>query len=213
MLDLKILETNWMDISMQWSGSHDVAKNAFDNLCSRYSHSSRHYHTLEHVENMLKLAQQYQGKLHSKESVYFATWFHDAVQCLRLDNETASALLATKILKALKAPGKIVDQVNHLILATKKHATNNKKTEKHDTSLFIDLDLAILGADQATYSRYMKNCRKEYRIPQWLYVKGRSKFLKSFLNRPYIFQTPQFREKFELSAKNNLTAELENYGD
>jgi predicted metal-dependent HD superfamily phosphohydrolase len=51
--------------------------------------------------------------------------------------------------------------------------------------------------------------RKEYAIyPDLLYRPGRIKVLKYFLEKPRIYHTPYFWEKYEEQARANMEAEL-----
>lgn len=212
-IDKNKLKENWMLNSMQWGGNSEVAELAFNDLCERYEHKNRHYHTLQHVSTMLNLTVQYQDviqsqfKSQSRDAIYFATWFHDAIQSTGKDNEKQSSLLAEKVLTKLNLPEEIIQQVKQLILATENHSIKSD----NDSNFFIDLDLAILASDEDTYLSYMNNCRKEYSVPGWLYKKGRTKFLRSMLDVKHIFQTSLFREQFEKRAVRNINQELASY--
>jgi predicted metal-dependent HD superfamily phosphohydrolase len=59
-------------------------------LAAAYDAPERHYHTLQHIENLLDRVEAY--PLHDPVVVGLAIWFHDAVySALRHDNETKSA--------------------------------------------------------------------------------------------------------------------------
>lgn len=80
----------------------------------------------------------------------------------------------------------------------------------NDTNLFIDADMAIVGAPAKDYINYSEQIRKEYSIfPDFMYKPGRKKVLQHFMDMDYIFKTLHFREKFEEHALKNLLAELE----
>ena len=206
-MDLVKLKSDWMKVSCQWGGSNDTAQSGFVDLCECYQNKTRFYHTLEHVVNMLTLAEQYRDMIKSPEAIYFATWFHDAIQSIGKDNEKESALYAAKVLEGLNVPQEIINKVRKMIFATKDHSEQNDE----DVKLFIDLDLAILASDNKTYVKYQDNCRKEYLIPNWMYKKGRVKFIKSMLKSKSIFQTVIFQNQYEQPAIKNIQQELSRY--
>jgi predicted metal-dependent HD superfamily phosphohydrolase len=90
-------------------------------------------------------------------------------------------------------------------LATKSHSI----AEDNDTNYFTDADLAILGADDKTYTEFAKAIRKEYAVyPDTIYNHGRKKVLTHFLQMPEIYKTKYFRDKYETRARVNLSTEL-----
>ncbi|MBW8722769.1 MAG: hypothetical protein JF626_13170, partial [Polaromonas sp.] len=59
------------------------------------------------------------------------------------------------------------------------------------------------------YRQFERDVRSEYRWVRWpRYVKGRSAVLQSFLDRPRIYSTPWFFERYEARARSNLQAAL-----
>jgi predicted metal-dependent HD superfamily phosphohydrolase len=60
------------------------------------------------------------------------------------------------------------------------------------------------------YEEYRRDIRREY---SWLsdgeYRQGRAEVLRRFLDRTRLFQTDELRERLEVRARGNLTAELE----
>jgi predicted metal-dependent HD superfamily phosphohydrolase len=72
-----------------------------------------------------------------------------------------------------------------------------------------DIDLAILGQRESVYRQFERDVRSEYRWVRWpRYVAGRSAVLQSFLDRPSIYTTPWFKERYENAARLNLTAAI-----
>jgi predicted metal-dependent HD superfamily phosphohydrolase len=67
-----------------------------------------------------------------------------------------------------------------------------------------------LGQPWGEYTQYAKNVRKEYAIyPDLLYNPGRRKVLNHFLSMERIFKTSHFFEKFEATARLNMSKEME----
>ena len=89
----------------------------FDRLVAAYAEPHRHYHTLDHVAEVLRVA----GRLpcRSPGAVALAVWFHDAVYDPRAgDNEERSADLATRELTALGVDAATIEAVATLVRAT-----------------------------------------------------------------------------------------------
>jgi predicted metal-dependent HD superfamily phosphohydrolase len=204
MSDIAKLKSEWIEILCQWGDSQKEAIKAFNMLCRCYQSSNRHYHTLAHIRHILWLARKYRSQFDCWNSIYFATWFHDAVQSIGLDNEYESAQLAKDELSKFRVPHNIITKITEMILATKSH----ERSFDNDTNLFLDFDLVILASKEPAYEEYSNNCRKEYLIPNWLYRKGRTLFLCEKLSQKHIFHTPLMREKFEHQAIRNLEQEL-----
>ncbi|GIW26587.1 hypothetical protein [Meiothermus sp.] len=169
-----------------------------DDLLTRYAEPQRFYHNLAHLEALLQL-------LPAKPHLEFAVWFHDAVyDPTRSDNETQSALLAEQNLKHLGVAPLLIQAVVHIILATQNH-----QTEDPETALFLDADLAILGADAKIYRAYAQAIRQEYAwVPEALFRERRALVLQKFLSRKRIYQTEAFAH-LEAPARQNLRHELE----
>lgn len=203
-MNLSTRYLQWLQISMQWNASEDHAKTVFDDLVRRYCANTRFYHSLSHIEMMLKLAEQYQSEVTQWDAIYFAIWFHDAIQGMLVDGEKESALLCKQSLQQLNAPKAMVNATYEMILATKQH----KPTHKADLGIFLDLDLAILGADWNQYQEYTKQTRKEYSVPNWMFNRGRKQFLQSKLAQPTLFNSLIFREKYESRARSNMLLEM-----
>lgn len=142
MCDKLALEKEWLDISCRWGGNPVLAANWMDDLCSRYEQEGRHYHTLNHIVQVLTQANVCREKLNSWESVFFATWFHDAIQQVGRDNEGESAALARRALMELLVPEDIIACTEALIMATKHHDGVNAND---DAAYFIDCDLSMLA--------------------------------------------------------------------
>jgi hypothetical protein len=69
----------------------------------------------------------------------------------------------------------------------------------------LDIDLSILGADEATFDEYDRATRREYDfVPEERYREGRMAVLTSFLRREHLFHTAIFRPLLEARARANL---------
>jgi len=78
-----------------------------------------------------------------------------------------------------------------------------------DPKLFADIDLSILGQAAAAFDEYERQVRVEYSwVPEPAFCAGRSAILRSFLERPSIYGTDFFREKYEAAARRNLSRSI-----
>lgn len=171
-----------------------------------YATDERHYHTLQHLEDVHASMAEVSPQLDGPDAVLLAIVYHDMIyQATRSDNEERSAELMCARMLQVGLPSELVERAARHILATKDHAPNPDA----DTDLFTDADLSILGASLDRYAAYAKQVRQEFRIyPDLLYRPGRRKVVKHFLDMPQIFKTAYFRERFEEQARINLNAEL-----
>ncbi|MBZ9710242.1 hypothetical protein LB543_26405 [Mesorhizobium sp. ESP7-2] len=181
-------------------------------LSALYAAEERHYHGLAHIEAMLALARDYQGELDDPEAVEAAIWFHDAIYDSRAkDNEAQSAALAEQKL-AGRTDAARLERISTMILATATHQLPpfDDAAATRDASLFLDMDLSILGADPVAFDAYERAVRREYDwVEEPIWRAGRGAVLKSFLARPHIFLTQEFRQRFEPKARLNMARSLE----
>jgi predicted metal-dependent HD superfamily phosphohydrolase len=171
-----------------------------------YTNKKRHYHTLQHLDNLLAHLTEVKDDIQNWETILFTLYYHDIVyNSLKSNNEEKSAELAEKRMRQISVSPDKIKLCKEQILATKSHI----KSTDSDTNYFTDIDLSVLGQPWETYSDYYKNVRKEYSIyPDFLYNPGRKKVLNHFLTMDRIYKTEFFHSKFEIQAKQNLINEL-----
>ncbi len=170
-------------------------------LIRRHREPHRHYHTLEHIESMLRQAEAHDPV----PALLLAIWYHDAVYDPRSGtNEADSADLFRKHFRDHISP-ELHIEVRDLILAT-----DHRTTPSHDPTvhLLLDLDLSILAAPPEAYDRYAQQIRQEYiHVEEDIYRSGRKHVLQSFLDRKPLYRTEAYRQK-ESTARANLEREL-----
>ena len=174
----------------------------YQKLVSSYSEKHRFYHTAAHIEDCLRHFDSNIERLEFPESVEIAIWFHDAVyRPFSKTNELDSANWAVEFLTSVNLAEEIKTRVYRLILATR----HNGKVNTKDESVLVDLDLAVLGSDPDTYTRFEDNIRKEYKyVPGFVFRKKRANLLSAFLNREAIYSNENFRDLYETNARKNL---------
>jgi predicted metal-dependent HD superfamily phosphohydrolase len=177
-------------------------------LAAAYNSPMRHYHNLQHIENLLDRVEAY--PLHDPVVVELAVWFHDAVyDPLRADNEAQSAEWALAFLQETSLEPARRARVADLIRRTHDH-TQPQPSHDADLLLFLDADLSILGASEAAYWEYARQIRREYQaVPEPAYRAGRSQVLARLLAAPVLFRTLALREELDAPARRNLQAEID----
>ena len=185
-------------------------------LVAAYGEGRRAYHTLGHVVEVLRhlawakerLGSLQRAALDDEASVVVAVWFHDAVYDARAkDNEARSAALAREALA--EVPVADPARVTELILATARHGTIEPGADR-DLAVFLDCDMAILGARAADYDAYERGVAYEYAeaYPPAAFRAGRAAFLEGLAARPRLFATAIFHDAYDATARANLRRAL-----
>ncbi len=203
------MQFSWVKLLERFGVTPVDAYPSFDMLVAAYSGPDRHYHNLEHLAEMLRVAGRLAAHTEDPVAVQLAIWFHDVVYDPRAkDSEARSADLAIETLFPLGVPATTIEKVARLVRATAHLLATDPPADK-DTAVLLDADLAILGASEERYRRYALDIRREYAfVPQSDYRMGRAMVLKRFLDRPRIFLHDVMVEEGEEGARANLTAEL-----
>jgi predicted metal-dependent HD superfamily phosphohydrolase len=205
--DQNWLRTKWQALTE--SIAHDMAASeaALALLIRHHSEQHRAYHNLSHVMAMLRHAHANRAHIRSVATVEFAIWFHDAIYDTHAkDNEERSAAFARDAMQKMGVDGDLIAAVESCILATHKHELIPGVP---DLPLFLDLDLAILGAPDAVYRQYSDAIRAEYNwVPTPAYRLGRNQVLNRFAHRATLFFTPAMAARFEAQARRNLEQEI-----
>lgn len=200
------LKEIFSNLLINYTTNSSLINELWDEVEKNYSEKKRHYHTLQHLENLLITLTEVKSEIQNWESILFTLFYHDIIYtALKSDNEENSALLAEKRMQQLSVSNDIIERCKNQILATKSHS----KSTDSDTNYFTDADLSVLGQPWEIYSLYYKNVRKEYAIyPDFIYNTGRKKVIQHFLSMNSIYKTDYFYNQFEKVAKENLMKEL-----
>ena len=175
-------------------------------LIGRYSEPHRAYHTLRHLAECFAALDQTTHLAERSAEVELALWFHDAIYDTRAsDCEEQSARWAEQALTASGADAAIAQRVTDLILLTK----HSGIPVGVDARLLIDIDLSILAATAERFAEYELQVRQEYDwVPEAAFRQARKRILASFRERPCVYGTPWFAERFEARARENLARSL-----
>lgn len=210
MTNINLLKSSWCKLLTQFAVDEREASKIFSTLVEAYSVRERHYHNLNHIQHLLDLIEEASGISDRPLVLQFSAWFHDYIyEPQAKDNELKSAIFAEQTLKTLNLPLDLIQSVTQIILSTQKH---QPLSDSIDNLIFLDIDLAILGASVTKYQQYAQAIRREY---AWLsdrqYQQGRQKILTKFLTRKRIYYTDYFYQQFELAARANISAEVNTY--
>lgn len=201
-----MLKQIFQNLVSKYSTNTELNDKLWLEIEENYTHKKRHYHSLTHLESLLKQLSEIKSQIEDWDTILFSLYYHDIIYNVKSQkNEENSAELAKKRLTEIDYPKNKIQKCFNQIIATKHHQIN----ANNDTNLFTDADLSILGAAWATYENYINAIRKEYSIySDLLYKPGRRKVLVHFLEMQHIFKTDYFYSKFEAQTIKNIQQEL-----
>lgn len=175
-----------------------------------YATPPRAYHNIGHVKALLH---HYRDVVagpgwEQPREVALAVLYHDAIYVAgRSDNELRSAQLAVEAINRW-LPGEGIDtaRVAGLIQLTARHGQLSVDALDADAALFLDSDMAILGAPDAVFDAYDRGIAEEYAgsVPGFLFRINRRRFLKGVLAQPRIFFSAFFHDRYDAAARANL---------
>ncbi|MGC3993458.1 MAG: metal-dependent phosphohydrolase [Propionicimonas sp.] len=172
-------------------------------LLRRWAEPHRRYHDTGHLAAALDALSGVGGTARPER---LAIWFHDAVHTGTTGpDEEASATLAAHSLAGCGLPATEVAEVCRLVLVTVHHSPGSGDAAGARVS---DADLAVLGADPATYAASVAALRAESPLAtdaQWR--AARLDRLAELLARDRLFHSPAGRRRWSVQATANLVAE------
>lgn len=185
-------------------------------LETAYREPHRSYHTAQHIIECLEHLDQCvslyrsdpglykKGAQYHLQAIELAIWWHDIVyqtaQNSTIGNEQLSASYAYFTARETKS----YIYVANLILATD-HKKEPGSVDVANGDVIADIDLAILGAEPERFEQYEQQISEEYRhVPPQQYNEARRKFIQGMLDRPRIYHTDYFHDRFEARARENL---------
>ena len=197
----------------------DVPDDVGAALTAAYGEPHRAYHDARHLAEVLAwfdvgAAPDGPGWARPAE-VMIALLFHDAVYeplAPHGRNEAASAALARAWIARTPA-WEAVDaaRVAHLIELTARHGALEAAELRGDpdAQLFLDCDLAIVGAEPARYDDYERAIAREYAaVPPDAFRAGRRTFVARLAARERLFFSDFFHARLDGAARANLARAL-----
>lgn len=185
------------------AGEHSDAVSVWAVLEQRYTEQHRFYHNLDHIDHCLSELDQAGSRVQDRDAVELAIWFHDVVFDIGAsDNEEKSAALFQRMAQP-GIPPQLVDEVCRLISAT----VHAEPAQDSAAAYMVDIDLSSFGLPWEEYQRDSDNLRREEAAtPDQDFYRAKLQFLDSLLDRPSIFQTAFYRERYEKIARKNINA-------
>jgi len=182
-------------------------------LAAAYAEPPRHYHTFAHATEVARRWREVAdaGLWRQPVETWLAALFHDAIYVAGADdNERRSAALAVDaIARWFSGAGIDSARVAALVELTHDHGRLDPSAVDADAALFLDCDMAILGAEPAAFDAYDAAIAAEYAaVPADAYRAGRRRFLAGLLARPRIYLSNYFHERLDAAARANLTRAL-----
>ncbi len=207
MSDLDDLTRNWHQCWLDLQIDSAASDRVLQLLITAYNQPDRHYHNLTHIRQVLKTIARFSLQLQQPTAVYLAAWFHDVCYDPQAtDNELQSTKIVARWLEPIGVNRESIDRISELILATRGHHIDLRD---RDGWIFLDADLAILGAEPAEYRVYQQSIRREY---SWVadadYRSGRIRVLTSFLHRDRLYRTDLLGNELEAIARANIDREI-----
>jgi predicted metal-dependent HD superfamily phosphohydrolase len=190
-----------------------LTEELLSDLRARYAEPHRSYHGQRHIDALLKQSRGPRMAWHDPVAVELAIWFHDAVyQPGARDNERRSEQLLRQSLSGPLAPA-VLERAAAMILATEKHRipAGLPVDLTEDMAAFLDMDISILGADEAEYALYALGVEREFlpMLGESVWLEGRAAFLRASLEKPTpLFHTATARATLEEPARANMRREL-----
>lgn len=184
----------------------------YNELVAAYTGPDRYYHNLNHISDGLALIDEVLHLAKDPDALEMAWWWHDYIyDAISSTNEDDSAQMANKALTDLLiynfGLGRYFrSRVTQLIKSTKHDHVPDTNDATNDRCLIIDIDLALLAAQPEVFDQNTAKIRNEYGvISDEDFRVGRARFFRNFLaNRPSIYLTDYFRDKYEAKAQKNV---------
>ena len=177
-------------------------------LEAAYSEPQRTYHSLAHIVDVLHWYDEVAEAVGWQEpaEVYVAIVFHDAIYVPGArDNEARSAAWARRTELPVDR-----ERVGALIELTARHGALTPDDVDRDAALFLDCDMAILGARADEFDAYDTAIAREYaNVPREAYRAGRRAFLSTLASSPRIFLSDYFHGRLDAAARANLRREIQ----
>lgn len=183
-----------------------------DGLRARYGEAHRAYHTQAHLDAVLAGVAAARPRLAHPDAVELAAWYHDAIyDPARGDNEERSAALLEAEMAGL-ADAALIGRAAALVRCTADHALppGMEAGLRADAAAFLDVDMAVLGAEGAAFDAYERGIAAEY-VPVHgveRFRAGRAQFLQEMLGRARLFHTDEAHGALDAAARANMRRAL-----
>jgi len=187
----------------------------FADIEHEYNMSYRHYHNKSHIEDCQAELKQIIADdaklldLYEIAIISFAIYYHDIVMLYQnyvCSCEWLSTQRSEYDCLRLGIDSNVQRDARLLILATElSRQTTQLFLTSSKQKIIADIDISVFGKNMQDLLEVEQQIRQEhFYVPNDLYIKERTKILQSFLDRPHVYHTPYFCEKYEKIAIDNL---------
>ncbi|KAH7727094.1 hypothetical protein AAVH_05319 [Aphelenchoides avenae] len=206
---LKGIRARWDDLTS--FVAEPVKEKWWSTIVNNYS--TRPFHNLQHLNEMLLLFDKYKDKLRDRYAVAFAIFFKHLVYDPQSSDDAERN--AAKLREFSQET--TFDQENYvadLLVESGKNCTEAHLTPNEygsdDLHYLVDFDMAWLGAEPERYDELSAKIREEDKtLNDNDYRQQRLKILRLFLQVPNIYATREFRDQFEAVARRNIQREID----
>jgi predicted metal-dependent HD superfamily phosphohydrolase len=203
--------STWVVSVGMLGGDASIAQRQAADLTAHYTQSHRRYHTIEHVDAVVRDAAALADELgiggDDRLLVLLAACAHDVVYDAQPGaDEKRSAAWARQRLESAGIAQPHIARVEQLVLAT---ITHNADAQDWPAWVLLDADLAILGAQPDDYARYAAAVRAEFaEFDDAMWNFGRTTVLTGLRDRDRLYRTESARRRWDAAARRNITEEL-----
>jgi len=165
---------NLQELLNKWNIKCDV-----NIILAMWNESHRHYHNLNHLNDLIGQINENKSKYSEKEyeKLILTALFHDCVyDPMRSDNEEKSAEFFIECV--VDKSNSDVLEVKQIILDTKTHQATTNLSES-----FNHYDMSIVERDFDQLLEWEMGIKEEYKAYGDSYKEGRLKFLESLLDK------------------------------
>lgn len=165
---------NLQELLNKWNIKCDI-----NTLLSMWNESHRHYHNLNHLNDLIEQIDENKSKYSEKEyeKLIITSLFHDCVyNPMMSDNEEKSAEFFESC--CVDKNNLDIKQVKQMILDTKNHQSSTTLSES-----FNHYDMNIVERDFDQLLEWENGIKEEYSFAGDKYKEGRLKFLESVLDK------------------------------
>lgn len=165
---------NLQELLNKWNIKCDV-----NILLSMWNESHRHYHNLNHLNDLIQQVNENKSKFSEKEyeKLLISSLFHDCIyDPTKGDNEEKSADFFESCCLDKNRPD--IKEIKQMILDTKTHQSTTPLSES-----FNNYDMSIVERDFEQLLEWEKGIAEEYKFAGDKYKEGRLRFLESILDK------------------------------
>ena len=182
----------------------DRAGTVCDELFEHLNGPRRYYHDATHVFRCLEELDLVAHRLESPLSLELAIWFHDYIYHSESGNDELESADGFAKMAADSFCQDMIDSVYKMIMATVNHAKD--LTDQHlDVKYMVDIDLASFGKSWDVFMTDGAALRREEsQQTDEEHYQGKINFMNCLVQRPQIYYTDFFRDRYEEIAHGNI---------